>query len=138
MNAWGTHLFRSQDPLITAAQAASDIFDAALSLNQRAGLPAVREALADVMESDLPVIELEGQVKIRIAHPPVEVRYAGGGLESFIFEYRGRQHKGLIARAVLAFQRANGSSIPPLPALKVGRRSARPLALHEQPATRRG
>ncbi len=69
------------------------------------------------MESDLPVIELEGQVKIRIAHPPVEVRYAGGGLESFIFEYRGRQRKGLIARAVLAFQRANGSSIPPLPAL---------------------
>ena len=67
----------------------------------------------------------------------MEVRYAGGGLESFIFEYRGRQRKGLIARAVLAFQRANGASIPPLPASKASRRSAKPLASHEQPATRR-
>lgn len=107
------------------------------ALIEFAGLPAVREALADVMESDLPAIELDGQVKIRLANPPVEVRYAGGGLESFIFEYRGRRRKGLIARAVLAFQRANGASIPPLPAAKAGRRSARPLAPHEQPATRR-
>jgi hypothetical protein len=107
------------------------------ALIEFAGLQAVREALADVMASDLPAIELDRQVKIRLSHPPVEVRYAGGGLESFIFEYRGRQRKALIARAVLAFQRANGASIPPLPAPKASRRSATPHAPHEQPATRR-
>jgi hypothetical protein len=84
-------------------------------LVQFAGIAGVREAVADVMASDLPVIRIDGQLRISLRHPPVELRYAGGGLEAFVVDYRGKQKAKLVVRAVLAFQKANGAWPPQLP-----------------------
>jgi hypothetical protein len=80
-----------------------------------AGLPAVRESLAAVESSELPAIDSARQLTLRLVHPPVELRYAGGGLDAFVLDYRGKRREQLIVQAVLAFQKANGASPPTLP-----------------------
>jgi hypothetical protein len=103
-----------------AAQSSPDLVSELMALSAEAlirfaGLPAVRESLAAVESSDLPVVEIAKQLKIRLAHPAVELRYAGGGLNAFVLDYRGKRREKLIVQAVLAFQKANGSPPPALP-----------------------
>jgi hypothetical protein len=86
------------------------------ALIEFAGLAAMREALQAVESSELPALEIASQLKIRLPHPPVELRYAGGGLDAFILDYRGKRREKLIVQAVLAFQKANGAAAPVLPA----------------------
>ena len=91
-----------------------------------AGLPAVREVAAAVERDPLPEITWEPRLTIRLKHPPIELIYAGGGLDAFILEYRGKRRQRLIVQAVLALQRANGAPPPELPAPRASAKAAVP------------
>jgi hypothetical protein len=93
-----------------------------------AGRAAVREALELVEASPDPVIVLGPPLLIRLVQPPLEIRYAGGGLDALILNYRGKRRAQLIAQVILALQRASGITMPELP-----RRASRGLATLEVP-----
>jgi len=90
------------------------------ALIEYAGLPAVREAMDSLEGTQEPHVTPGPPVLIRLLQPPVEMRYAGGGLDAIIFDYRGKRRERLITQAILALQRASGRAPPDLP-----RRAAR-------------
>jgi hypothetical protein len=80
-----------------------------------AGKPAVREALRIATEGEQARVAAEQPIVIRLAHPAVELRYAGGGLDAFITDYRGRHRNRLIVAALIAYQIAHGAPPPVIP-----------------------
>jgi hypothetical protein len=80
-----------------------------------AGKPALREALRIATKGDPAQITSDSAIAIRLAHPAVEFRYAGGGLEGFITDYRGRHRGRLVVAAVIAYQVAHGRAVPTIP-----------------------
>jgi hypothetical protein len=86
------------------------------ALSTFAGQAALRDALR-ALERDEPArIDERGVIVIRLADPALELRYAGGGPEAVLSDYRGRNRNKLIVRAVLAYQKAHGKPLPSAPA----------------------
>lgn len=98
------------------------------ALIEFAGKAVVREALRVIEASEPPEITVAAAICIRLSYPPMELRYAGGGLAAFVTDYRGRHRKRMIVAAVLAYQMSHGASLPTPP-------GASPIAAKEAHVT---
>jgi SWIM zinc finger len=119
---------RESAPPLEALHAELMSFDAA-ALSAWSGLPAFRWALELVRDSegeDKVAIGGERNIVVAFAHPRVEMRYVGGGLDAAILDVASQDPRKYVAAAVLAYQLAHGRALPPPPERRGG---TRPLAL---------
>ena len=87
----------------------------AKELQAWAGKAALRWAtqfVADRAEVGAPAISREPHITIEFRHPRLSFRYMGGGLDSVVTDYSGREPKKHVVAAVLAYQRAHGAELP--------------------------